>query len=266
MHNNFSILKLEDNTLNILEKQQTTLYEMFILTKGSGLIETDSKAYDLQENSVCFFIPGQERHCHLHESAQGYHLSFSRKFLQYSASEIYFLTRFSNNSELLILTDKELAKETNKILRTMMKEMFNSFVLQKEVLSGLLNVLLLNLLRNLPECMQAILYSREKHLVKQFIALVENRCIDMKQVSDYADTLCITPSHLNAVIKKITGHTASHHIQQQLIQEAKKNALSQNGSMKNTAYELGFKDIAHFSKFFKKNSGMNFTSFKKSLL
>lgn len=34
-------------------------------------------------------------------------------------------------------------------------------------------------------------------------------------------------------------------------------------SSKEVAYELGFEDAAHFSHFFKKNTGQNITAFKK---
>ena len=63
--------------------------------------------------------------------------------------------------------------------------------------------------------------------------------------------------------KKITGSTASHHIQQQIILEAKRQAMYFSTSMKQIAYNLGFDNIAHFSKFFKHNCGMNFTDFKR---
>ena len=34
-------------------------------------------------------------------------------------------------------------------------------------------------------------------------------------------------------------------------------------SMKEVAYGLGFDNLAHFSKYFKTNSGINFTDFKR---
>jgi AraC family transcriptional activator of pobA len=68
---------------------------------------------------------------------------------------------------------------------------------------------------------------------------------------------------LNRTLKKTTGYTASHHIQQQIILEAKRQAMYLSTSMKQTAYYLGFDNLAHFSKYFKQNCGMNFTDFKK---
>ena len=84
-------------------------------------------------------------------------------------------------------------------------------------------------------------------------------------VAEYADDLCVTRSYLNKVVKKVSGFTASQIIQQCIIHEAKKQAIKSGTSMKQIAYNLGFDDSAHFSKFFKSNSGMNFTNYKKEL-
>jgi AraC family transcriptional activator of pobA len=43
-------------------------------------------------------------------------------------------------------------------------------------------------------------------------------------------------------------------------------ALYTGCSMKEIAYELGFLDAAHFSKFFKVVTGVNFSAFKKEKL
>ena len=85
-------------------------------------------------------------------------------------------------------------------------------------------------------------------------------------VSDYAGQLYVTPNYLNRTVKKITGFTASHHIQQHIITEAKRQAMFSLSSMKEIAYSLGFDNLAHFSKFFKTNSGMSFRDFKKGLV
>ena len=85
-------------------------------------------------------------------------------------------------------------------------------------------------------------------------------------VSDYARELAISANYLNHVMKRFTGFTASHHIQQHTILEAKRRALYLGTSMKETAYSLGFEDLAHFSKFFKKNAGTSFREFKNQLV
>ncbi len=78
--------------------------------------------------------------------------------------------------------------------------------------------------------------------------------------------LFVTPNYLNEIIKKITGYSAGYHIRQRITLEAKRMALYSDNSMKEIAYNLGFLDCAHFSKFFKTITGSNFTEFKKEKL
>ena len=84
-------------------------------------------------------------------------------------------------------------------------------------------------------------------------------------VKEYADMLAVTPNYLNEMVKEVSGFTASHHIQQRIILEAKRKVIFEGDSLKEIAYGLGFWDPAHFSKFFKNSSGVNFTDFKKGV-
>lgn len=101
--------------------------------------------------------------------------------------------------------------------------------------------------------------------MRKFLSLLEKNYTQKRMVTDYAEELVVTPSYLNEVVKKISGFPASHHIQQRIVLEAKRQAAFSNVTMKEIAYNLGFDDTAHFSKFFKNASGMSFTDFKKSL-
>jgi YesN/AraC family two-component response regulator len=94
--------------------------------------------------------------------------------------------------------------------------------------------------------------------------LVSRTSRTKKMVADYASELMVTPNYLNQIVKRVSGFPASHHIQQYLIIEAKRQATQSCRSMKEIAYDLGFDDLAHFSKFFKSKSGTNFTNFKKT--
>jgi AraC family transcriptional activator of pobA len=97
---------------------------------------------------------------------------------------------------------------------------------------------------------------------KQLSEMLE---IAKKMVSAYARDLHVTANYLNETVKKASGSPASYHIQQRIILEAKRKARHVRTSMKEIAYGLGFADLAHFSKYFKRASGINFTDFKKEL-
>jgi YesN/AraC family two-component response regulator len=65
------------------------------------------------------------------------------------------------------------------------------------------------------------------------------------------------------IVKRHTRQPAGYHIRQRIVQEAKRLALYSDVCMKEIAYLLGFSDTAHFSKFFKKSTGINFSEFKR---
>jgi len=105
--------------------------------------------------------------------------------------------------------------------------------------------------------------SRRVCLVRRFQDLVERDFQTHPKVADYAGKLSITPSHLNDMVKKVTGQPASEHIKQRVIIEAKRRAFFGDTSAKEIAYALGFDTEAHFSKYFKANTGQTFSAYRK---
>ena len=71
-----------------------------------------------------------------------------------------------------------------------------------------------------------------------------------------ADKLCMSPNYFGDLIKKTTGDTASNHIRQYVIQQAK-NELATGATIAQVAYGLGFEYPQHFSRMFKKETGQS---------
>ncbi|SHN35988.1 helix-turn-helix domain-containing protein [Chitinophaga sp. CF418] len=102
-------------------------------------------------------------------------------------------------------------------------------------------------------------------LTQRYLQLVNEHYAEKKAVCQYAGILYVTASYLNKVVKDETGLTAREHIQQRIIAEAKHGLYSSGLSMKEVAFSLGYDDIAHFSKFFKKVCGYNFSDLKRNM-
>jgi len=99
--------------------------------------------------------------------------------------------------------------------------------------------------------------------VKQFKNDVELYFRTHHKVNEYADRQHLTANHLNEVIKSETGTSTKDFIQNRLLLEAKRLARYSNLNAKEIAYRLGYEDVAHFSKFFKKWEGVAFTEFRE---
>ena len=80
-------------------------------------------------------------------------------------------------------------------------------------------------------------------------------------MKDYAQALKLTEKQLNEITRQRSGETAASLIYKQVILEAKR-LLNMGISAKEAAYELNFIDPAHFSKFFKAQTGLSPSEFK----
>lgn len=239
--------------------------ELLWIRHGRCLIDANGKANELTEKSIFCILPGQLRRYDFGSSFVGDYISFTLEFIRISegySTGSAWIERYTNPITR-ICVDDDIQYELDVIMSKMKREYGNYFNCRQEVIKGLLNIFLIYLSRTLKDPNPTVEQTREFELVSRFLSLLKHNFKSKKMVSGYANDLCVSPNYLNRTIKKLTGYPASHHITQQIILEAKRQALYKTVSMKEVAYDLGFDNTAHFSKFFKNNCGMNFTDFKK---
>lgn len=274
----FASMPFEVHTMEWIDKnrwQQNSVphrHNYFVIVwvkKGTGIHLIDLDKFELQDNTVYCITPGQVHRMNINGPADGYVISFTSEFMGLAEENFDLLfntglfNTFSHSPRIKVNAD--LQQEMEDMAGKMMKEYANFFLLRSEILRGYLKIFLIYLTRQFERTNQSESQSKNIDLVKKFFSLIEKNFTVKRMVTDYADELVVTPNYLNEVVKKITGFPASHHIQQRIILEAKRQAAYSSLSMKEIAYQLGFDDIAHFSKFFKKASAQSFTEFKKGL-
>lgn len=245
-------------------------YEIMWIKKGSGKFSIDMQTQHIYENNVVLLCPGQHYMFVPDEAVEGYSICFSQDFLCLAGRETSDLF---NSAKLtcetifpVVRLDKHDRIEIELIILNMIKEYSNCFKSRTEALQGLLKILMIHLSRKIESTDCFPVHGINNELLKKFLLLLDKNFVSKKFVNDYASDLFISPNYLNEVIKKGTGFPASYHIQQRIILEAKRLALHSEISMKEIAYQLGYADMAHFSKFFKVNCGINFTDFRKNLM
>lgn len=74
-------------------------------------------------------------------------------------------------------------------------------------------------------------------------------------VQYFADKLNMSPNYFSDVVKRYTGDNASNMIREYVIRLAK-NSLRASGNIAQVAYSLGFEYPQHFTRMFKKQTGM----------
>ncbi len=74
-------------------------------------------------------------------------------------------------------------------------------------------------------------------------------------VQYFAEQMCMSPSYFSDMVKKTTGDSAGSLIRAHIIRRAK-NLLVASGNVSQVAYDLGFDYPQHFSRMFKKQTGL----------
>lgn len=242
-------------------------YFMLIwIAAGSGYYKLNLQKEAVDTNQLLLIKPGQLHDLKFSNGLQGYIISFTESFLDiddYGREPLYspIFQMFSQTQ--IVAINSDLADDMNDITEIMLKEYSRHNLYRTEILKRYFKIFLIYLSRQLESKEQAPKQSRNTAILHNFMALLDKHFRECKMVSDYADRLSVTPNYLNEVVKKLTGQSAGYHIRQRVATEAKRQAIHPDNCMKKVAYDLGFYDMAHFSKFFKNAAGISFSDFKK---
>lgn len=107
--------------------------------------------------------------------------------------------------------------------------------------------------------------SRAEQLTADFYSLVEQNCIQHKNIAWYAEQLCITPKYLANVIKKTTGRPVGAWLDEHILLQAKTLLTTTRLTVQQIADRLGFKNQSHFGTFFRRHTGVGPALFRKNV-
>ncbi len=99
--------------------------------------------------------------------------------------------------------------------------------------------------------------------IRKFNLLVEKHFREEHQVAFYADALHKSAKTLSNQFKKYNDKSPLKVINDRIVLEAKRLLLYSDKTAEEIAYELGYKEPGHFSKFFKKQTSFSPIEFKK---
>lgn len=244
-------------------------YTALFVKKAQGKHVIDFEAYPLNDLQVYFITPGQVHQIIEEHPSIGYVMVFSVEFLVENNIPFSFINNLNlfnayNQNPPLDLEEEQLEK-----LSTYCEEIINyqdsNHKFKTAAIGALLKLFLIycNEICTLPTDNTQQLEAGNS-ILKDFKQLVEEHYLTWHHTSDYAQALNITPDHLNRTIKSLIGKTAKAYLQSRITIAAKRLLYFSDLSNKEIGYQLGFSEPANFSAFFKRNTGLSPSQFKKS--
>jgi AraC-like DNA-binding protein len=242
-------------------------FVVILITGGSGSFVIDLEKTAITDNHLLVVKSGDYHKLRLTSGLKGKVITFMPSFFDASdhGAESFYDSVYQMFAETrLISIEGDALTDMQDIMEVMQKEFTRHNFHRSQILKRYFNVFLIHLSLQSKTMTEATRQPRNNEILYNFMSLLEKYFRVKKMVADYADMLSVTPNYLNEVIKKLTGISAGCHIRKRIALEAKRQAVYSNTCMKSIAYDLGFLDLAHFSKFFKNTTGINFSDFKKN--
>ena len=109
-----------------------------------------------------------------------------------------------------------------------------------------------------------IVIAFKQNLEAHFRSLVAGESDQLFQVQDFARLQGLHPNYLSTVIKRKTGKTVNTWIVEKTIAEAQALLVQSSRSVKEIANQLAFQEPTHFSRFFKKHTGLTPSAFRRA--
>lgn len=103
----------------------------------------------------------------------------------------------------------------------------------------------------------------KERIFQTFIVSLQKNYRKEREVSFYANELCLTPRYFSSVIKEKSGQSALHWIVNMVISNAKQMLAHSDTSIKEISSELHFPSQSFFGKYFKQYTNLSPSKYRK---
>jgi AraC-like DNA-binding protein len=241
-------------------------HSLLYFTQGHGTHFIDFITYTIQPGSVVFVKKNQIHAFDLINKPQGKLIVFTDEFLD-SISSAMKRTVFSPN-HLLVSYSPSFTLTDNLIITfsTLLTEIEKELLLESPNLAFIhliFSASLTKLVNARPKSYELNLSEPRAKKFNQFIQLLEQNFTTTRDAISYAGMLNMTYKSLNQICKLASKQTTKQLIDAHTILEAKRKLAIEGIRIQQLADDLGFDEVTNFVKYFKKNTLMTPSQFKK---
>lgn len=245
--------------------RHTDLVHILYIEQGSVEWELEGTLYQLYGATI-IIVPEMTIHGFRFSSdVQGQIITLAKPLadhLHQTANTLDTLTnakfyRFSDASQALPITSL-----ITHISHEYQRPAFGRSLLL-EALTQALVIELSRLISTRPTNHNDPLYQKGNHHFSRFQTLIEQHYREQPSLEAFAKKLEISSAHLNLVCRKLAGSSALQLLHERILLESKRQLTYTNMTIAQVADSLGFSEPAYFTRFFKRNTSLSPSVFRK---
>ena len=246
----------------IIEKAHKYDFFLFLLfEKGSGTHTIDFVEHQVRANQIHLLFPDQVHAWKLGNDTIAHQIMVSQhNFKAFAHLLRYDLVNFQNHPILNLQEDvfQKLLYEFQSVGAEL-----SATAILWEIISARCRIIAQMVSREAACTFDDLRTYSIKPVLYAYQTLINTYFKEQKSVSFYAEKLNISPNYLNILCKRHFNTSATSLIHSRLTLEAKRMLLASQYPIKEISYDLGFYDLAYFSKFFKSQTGTGPRQFRE---
>ncbi|MBT1697074.1 helix-turn-helix transcriptional regulator [Fulvivirgaceae bacterium PWU4] len=274
----FNVFRIDELMARMREKGEMPYnrraYYKISLIIGKNRAEYADKIIDIKKNALLFATPRiPYNYIPQDEQQAGHFCIFTADFLMPNKSGVVLdeLPIFRPGGYPIFELTAEDKKELSSIFLKMHREIASNYAYKYDLIRNYVLELIHFGQKLQPATTLYNTHNASARVSLLFIELLERQFpiesagqrLALRSAKDFADRLSVHVNHLNKVLKENTGKTTTVLIGARIAQEAKILLKQTDWNISEVAYSLGFEEVAHFSNFFKKQTGFAPLAFRR---
>jgi AraC-like DNA-binding protein len=243
------------------EPHRHDFFQFLWLDEGRGTLQCDLVTYDFSGPTLAFFAP-QRMHAWRHAvEPRGIMFGFPQSFFNADTDYPGLIGRLpylqENGCPLLALAGRDAA-EMSALFEQLLNEAARELPGRDDIVHACITIILSRTRQHLVT-REVVARSEPAAatLPQRFRVALDKNFPRLLKVSEYARLLQVSRSHLNEELRLHTGRSASDHIHDRLLLEARRLLVYSPMTVAQIAYELRFQDPSYFGRFFRQRMNLS---------
>ncbi|MBO5198098.1 MAG: AraC family transcriptional regulator [Lachnospiraceae bacterium] len=244
--------------------------EIAYTLSGKGRYQVEGTVYDMQAGDLIICNPGvhhQNLVVNPKEPAVQFFIGFSNYQFRNMPPDTIQLKDGSHFLRLRFETRQEIAKHCYEILAENEAGQLGKYFMLKAHLMQILLLIVREIMEKKEPQQKGMSFEtyNKSYAVKKIITYLNENYEQKISLDQIAHNMYLSPVYISKIFKDETGETPINYLIKIRLEKAKQILeYEQDSSIKSIANQVGYEDVYHFSKLFKKYYGVSPLLYKKT--
>jgi AraC-like DNA-binding protein len=251
-----------------IDHQQFTFFQMVYVISGTGELSINGNLQSYQSGKLLLLTPNDHHNFEIHTTSEFLLIRFTSAYVKEyswkSIDHIECLLYYSTHLSGCILHSESDQMHVKAIVSSLLYEINNDDVYNKDLIIHFINALIVITARNISKIRPASLKVNTDKRVLEIINHIQNNIYhpqDLK-ISFIAETYGFSKTYLGSYFKNQCGESLQHYISNYKLRLIEHRLSFSDMRINEIVEEFGFADESHLNKFFKRHKGVSMSAFR----